>query len=58
MEEPKYECEECGEVFDSELKWEQHNRKLHSRYTCPNCLESFNAEDELETHHLKIHPEP
>jgi transposase-like protein len=57
MEEIKYKCEECGEAFDSELEWEHHNRKVHSRYTCPNCLEAFNTEDELETHHLKIHPE-
>ena len=57
MEETKYKCEECGEVFDNELEWEQHNRKVHSRYTCPNCLKTFDAEDDLETHHLKIHPE-
>jgi transposase-like protein len=58
MDETKYRCEECGEIFDSELEWEQHNRNVHSRYTCPNCFETFNAEDEFETHNLKIHPVP
>lgn len=57
MEEPKYRCEECGEVFEKELDWEQHNRKVHSRYTCPNCRETFSAEKEFEDHHSRTHQE-
>jgi transposase-like protein len=58
MDETKYRCEECGEVFSSELEWEQHNRKVHSRYICLNCHETFNEEKEFESHNLKVHPEP
>lgn len=55
--EGKYRCEECGEAFDSQVEWEQHNRKVHSRYTCENCRETFNAEKEFESHNFKMHPE-
>lgn len=58
MDETKYRCEECGEIFDSELEREQHNRKVHSRYTCQNCLETFNEEKEFEAHNVRMHPEP
>jgi transposase-like protein len=57
MDETNYRCEECGEIFESQLEWEQHNRKIHSRYTCQNCPETFNAEDEFDTHNLEKHPE-
>jgi uncharacterized C2H2 Zn-finger protein len=53
----KYKCEECGAIFDSQVEWEQHNRKAHSRYTCENCRETFNAEKEFEAHNFKMHPE-
>ena len=57
MDETKYRCEECGEIFDIELEWEQHNREEHAQYTCLNCRETFNAEQEFEVHKLKVHPE-
>ena len=56
-ENDKYRCEECGEVFDSQVLWELHNRKVHSRYTCENCRETFDAEKEFESHNFKMHPE-
>ena len=53
----KYRCEECGETFESQVAWEQHNRKVHSRYTCENCQEHFGAEEEFAAHNFKMHPE-
>lgn len=53
----KYRCEECGETFESQVAWEQHNRKVHSRYTCENCQEHFGAEEEFAAHNFKVHPE-
>jgi transposase-like protein len=53
----KYRCEECGETFESQVAWEQHNRKVHSRYTCENCPEHFGAEEEFAAHNFKVHPE-
>lgn len=53
----KYRCEECGEAFESQVAWEQHNRKVHSRYTCENCQEHFGAEEEFAAHNFKVHPE-
>jgi hypothetical protein len=53
----KYRCEECGATFDSQVEWEQHNRKVYSRYTRENCQELFQAEDEFEAHNFKMHPE-
>ena len=53
----KYRCEECGETFESQVAWEQHNRKVHSRYTCENCQEDFGAEEEFAAHNFKVHPE-
>ena len=53
----QYKCEECGAIFDSQVEWEQHNRKVHSRYTCENCRETFNEEKEFEAHNFKMHPE-
>jgi transposase-like protein len=53
----EYRCEECGATFDSEVEWERHNRKVHSRYTCQNCREVFNAQEQFEAHNFKMHPE-
>jgi len=53
----KYRCEECGATFESQVEWEQHNRKVHSRYTCEYCREHFDAKDEFEAHNFKMHPE-
>ena len=58
MDETKYRCEECGEIFDNEVDWAQHQREIHSHYTCPNCHESFDEEKELEDHRFNVHPEP
>lgn len=52
-----YRCEECGAEFESQVEWERHNRKIHSRYTCENCQEHFDAVDEFEAHNFKMHPE-
>ena len=52
-----YRCDECGETFDSDVEWELHNRKIHSRYTCQNCREAFDAEDEFAAHTIEKHPE-
>ena len=52
-----YRCEECGETFESQVAWEQHNRKVHFRYTCENCQEHFGAEEEFAAHNFKMHPE-
>jgi transposase-like protein len=52
-----YTCEECGATFESQVEWERHNRKVHSRYTCENCQEHFDAEAEFEAHNFKMHPE-
>jgi predicted SprT family Zn-dependent metalloprotease len=53
----EYRCEECGAALKSQVEWEQHNRKVHSRYTCENCREHFEAEEEFEAHNFKMHPE-
>ncbi|HJQ15153.1 MAG TPA: C2H2-type zinc finger protein [Anaerolineales bacterium] len=53
----EYRCEECGATFESQVEWEQHNRKIHSRYTCENCREHFDAPEEFEAHNFKMHPE-
>jgi transposase-like protein len=53
----EYRCEECGATFESQVEWEQHNRKIHSRYTCENCREHFGAEEEFVAHNFKMHPE-
>ena len=53
----KYRCEECGATFESQVEWELHNRKVHSRYTCEYCREHFDAKDEFEAHNFKMHPE-
>ena len=53
----KYRCEECGAEFESQVEWEQHNRKIHSRYTCEHCQENFDAVDEFESHNFKMHPD-
>ena len=53
----QYRCEECGATFDTQVEWEQHNRKVHSRYTCENCQEKFDAEAEFAAHNFKMHPE-
>ena len=52
-----YRCEECGSTFESQVEWEQHNRKVHSRYTCENCREVFTVENEFESHNFKMHPD-
>jgi hypothetical protein len=53
----EYRCEICGERFDTQVEWEQHNRKVHSRYTCENCQERFDTEAEFAAHNFKMHPE-
>ena len=57
MAQNQYKCEECGATFESQVEWERHNRKVHSRYTCEHCHEQFEAEDEFEAHNFKMHPE-
>lgn len=57
MAQNQYKCEECGATFESQVEWERHNRRVHSRYTCEYCREQFDVEEEFEAHNFKMHPE-
>ena len=54
-----YSCDECGQVFNSEAKFNDHRSAKHSRKTfeCPMCAYNNSSEVEVTMHVQYSHPE-
>ncbi len=60
-----YQCQACGQSFNSAEELQAHNRKEHGApsgrpgqsYKCEACGQTFNSAEELRQHAQARHPE-